>query len=671
MTAAYSYRALAAAFGLPEGEAPAAPNNSKSATSTGNLPSLSGAPSAVFATAASGYVIAVNASVGLLSEHWVDELTANERNGLAKAIANDPRMRPLADSPRPQWLAILFGFAALGVPGATEVCEAARTWSKTSSRYSSDADFGRDWNSFDHNRTNGISVGTLIYHAENVGVDLQVWREIARNRSRATAPIVNPVQFFTPVPFDQLHLRPPPWLVSGLLMRGETTTLAGQGGGAKTAWAVHVAVTLAAGFAAVGPFEVDNRPGGLRVAYISAEEDVKRLGLLVAAACQVLSLTKSERALVDANVRYHDAQASGWRLGASRPGQQEEMAPEEHDQHLWQLKAALPGTDLLILDTLAALFALPNENDNNAITALMQRLNRATRQANCAVLLLHHTPKMTREVAAAQRGEATLVRGGGAITNSARVVLTITSPPAKEHPAFIAQGVMPDRGRRLEHAKINDAPPMAPAFFELVSQSVKVHDGSDIAVRAVRFPASGSSMQTVSRKHGHLIMTAADAGVLDQQGARVPLTFGPGPRNATRATVGALRAANPNITDKWAEEIARRTLKGLKDLGCISEEEVRLPQYKNGVPNGTQAGRGLVTHWDSVPWRLEDDAQDQQSTDAQQSSAPDGATDNTVVPPQEPGTGVSDGHATVENPNSLSPCHDPVSAFAQADRGEG
>jgi hypothetical protein len=98
MTATYTYHALAAVFGLPEDEAPTAKTNHKTATASGKLPSLSGSPSAVFATAAHGYVIAVNASAGLLPEHWVDQLTANDRGSLAKAIANDPRMRPLAVS---------------------------------------------------------------------------------------------------------------------------------------------------------------------------------------------------------------------------------------------------------------------------------------------------------------------------------------------------------------------------------------------------------------------------------------------------------------------------------------------------------------------------------------------------------------------------------------------
>jgi hypothetical protein len=166
-------------------------------------------------------------------------------------------------------------------------------------------------------------------------------------------------------------------------------------------------------------------------------------------------------------------------------------------------------------------------------------------------------------------------------------------------------------------------------------------------------------------------MKSIDAGVADKCGVQVPLTSGAGPRNATLAAANALRAAIPSMPDK-SKEMAQHTLKGLKDLGCISEEEVRLPQYdKNGRPNGTQTGNGLVTHWDRVPWGLEDDADDPEAVDAQERSAPEGATDNTVAPPPEPITRGTDGDSPVKTPEALSPCRDPVPAFEQVDRQEG
>jgi hypothetical protein len=114
--------------------------------------------------------------------HWVEMLLPAEIDAMLDTIASDPAMRDLADSERGIWLPVLFGFAACEAAGATGAQEAARAWSQTSPRYLNDADYDRDWNSFDPKRQDGITVGTLIHHAEAVGIDLEPWRERARAR---------------------------------------------------------------------------------------------------------------------------------------------------------------------------------------------------------------------------------------------------------------------------------------------------------------------------------------------------------------------------------------------------------------------------------------------------------------------------------------------------------
>jgi hypothetical protein len=251
--------------------------------------------------------------------------------------------------------------------------------------------------------------------------------------------------FFVPIPSGQANLRPVSWLVSGLLLRGETTVIAGPGGGAKTVLAVHIGVMLAAGRLNIGPIGVKPNPKGSQVALLSAEEDPNRLGLLVEAACQIAQLTPPERALVSRNLKCHDAQDSGWLLGQRGRAGREEIVPEVQDEDLKILAAALPGFDVLILDNLAALFALPSENNNALATAMMRRLNKVARSADCASLLLHHICKMTRAATAEQRGEATLIRGAGAFSNSARVALTLTALEDAEAAAFVIQGYQAER----------------------------------------------------------------------------------------------------------------------------------------------------------------------------------------------------------------------------------
>jgi hypothetical protein len=432
----------------------------------------------------------------------------------------------------------------------------------------------------------------------------------------ATAQPFGPsTSFFSPLSFDPADLHRPFWIASGLLLREEISVLAGPGGGAKTASAFMLAVACAAG-SQFGSFRIEGqRPGGLRVAYISAEENSNSAGLLVAAACRVLALNAAERALVTQNLTFHDAAASGWRLGEPKPGSRNEIAPENEDWALNQLTAALTGIDILILDTLAALFALPDENDNQAITALMRRLAKAARATGCAVLVLHHTPKMTKEQAAAQRGEVTLVRGGSAIVNSSRVVLTLTSLPDGEAAQFAMMGFSSDRTRRLEHSKLNDGPFMAPAYLALRPEPVTVADGSEVAVRAIEFIAAPAASGPATNALHNLVMRAIQAGAIDKHGARVPLSPGGGAsneRDGIQHIANALMTAQSSLTEAQAKKLAKDTLKTLQKLGYVTvDQEAKVPRYKlDGQRDGSRKVSGLVCQWHLVPWLT------QQSTDA-------------------------------------------------------
>jgi hypothetical protein len=328
------------------------------------------------------------------------------------------------------------------------------------------------------------------------------------------------------------------------------------------------------------------------------------LALLVAAASTILGLTAAERANVERNLLAHDAGASGWRLGDGPRGRHDGIPPEDADRGFAELRNALAAfePDVAIFDNLAALFALPNENDNNSTTTLMRRLGRVARQVGCAMLLLHHTPKMTRESAAGQRGEATLVRGGSAITNVARIVITITGLLSAEAGLFAVKGLKPDSIRRLDHAKLNDAAPMNPVAIEVASVQVTVADGTNHSVRAVRFlpplPAA-SAGGGIPDSFRNVAMKAIDAGFLDDQGTKVPLSPGGGRnngRNAVKVVGAALSGINPRLDDKQAEATAKAILKDLIErIGCVVVEDVQVPKYSKGKLNGHKTGLSHLT----------------------------------------------------------------------------
>ena len=551
-----------------------------------------------------------------------DGLPTLSQNDLLRSIAGHPAVIALADLPRADWLRYIFAFAHAAECGATEAHDLALAWSQTSARFNA-AHFERDWKSYKP-RSDGITVATLLEAARDAGIDLSRWLDppaattvvqpavhqlAAHLGASAAAGAAQASPFFAPVPHGQSNLHPVQWLVAALLLRGEITVIAGQGGSAKTALAVLFTVALAAGRPHVGPFTINTRPGGLRVAFISAEEDANRIGLLLAAASGVLRLTAAEHALVQQNLMMHDAKASGWRLGEPPPGPRDSIALEANDRGLIELTAALAQfkPDLLILDTFATLFALPSEIDNSAITILMRRLSRVARSADCAVLVLHHAPKMTRETAAAQRGEATLVRGGGAITNTARVVMTLTSLPADEAGQAVMQGLQPDQVRRFEHSKINDTAPTPAAYLKITSAQVVVSDGSRQAVRAVEFiPPPPAATASVPDSIRNLAMKTIDGGVSDEHGIRLPLSPGGGrdnQRDAVRAIASAIVGTQPGLAEKHARAVAKEALKELERVGCVAVQDVEVPRYEaDGKPHGTNKRKGLVARWDLAPW---------------------------------------------------------------------
>src|SRR5262249_4596967 len=150
---------------------------------------------------------------------------------------------------------------------------------------------------------------------------------------------------------------------------------------------------------------------------ILAEEGANQLGLMLNAAMQAAAMGATERQNVRRNLIFHDANASGLLIGAPRPGQRETLCPEAEDWWLKQLKATLGELDIVFMDNFASLFSVPSENDNQAITSVLRRIAKAAHETQTAVVVIHHSPKQSRETTASQSGEVTMARGGSAFAN--------------------------------------------------------------------------------------------------------------------------------------------------------------------------------------------------------------------------------------------------------------
>jgi len=89
------------------------------------------------------------------------------------------------------------------------------------------------------------------------------------------------------------------------------------------------------------------------------------------------------------------------------------------------------GAELVIIDTVSAFLPLEDENANAEVNQAMGQIMAAATQTECAILLIHHTPKN------AQNREVTdTAAGAGAFTRRPDTVLSVTTetvpPPAEQ-----------------------------------------------------------------------------------------------------------------------------------------------------------------------------------------------------------------------------------------------
>jgi hypothetical protein len=536
---------------------------------------------------------------------WFGDLPDERKSHLLHAILFHAGVREIADRERAEWLRVLAGCADAGRHGVGDAYILAKAWSATSRRFDS-ATFDRDWNSLGP-RHNGATVGTLLYLAETHGFDLDPWREEARTAaSMIPVALPAPGAFATPVSAFPAGWDLPRWVVPGFLQRGEVTILAAAGAGGKTAVIVGLCAATTGGRTKYGPFDIVPQPGGLRVLYISAEESHGRISALAMGACTAQGFTRAEVKAALSRFTVHDAKESGLRFGVPT-NPRDAIAPEAQDAGLALLSEAAKALrpDVIVLDTASALLALPNENDNLLVTALLGRLGRLASRFDTAVLVAHHVPKMSRESAASLRGDAALVRGGSAWTNTPRVAWTITSVPASETGQFLGSGVVLDRLRRFEPAKINDIEMPPPAFFVTVSARL---GKTGATVRAAEWvqPISGTGGAVGAAGAVRCaVLTAVLAGCRDSRGATVPLSPSgkKDGRSAIQNVAQALMMHDASMTTAQAEGAAKGLLKELMGAGIVTREKVRVPKYKpDGTPNGTQERDGVVPHPHLAPW---------------------------------------------------------------------
>lgn len=208
------------------------------------------------------------------------------------------------------------------------------------------------------------------------------------------------------------------------LRRGNVGMLVAETEIGKTTLALNLCLTLAAN--RTFPPIIEDESGGRKVMYVDGEstqaefqEDVKRM---------TSQWSSGERALLDENL-----------FVLCDEEVDEELLDLASDNHIAVVSEAARSfkPDLIIVDTLSALFMLDDENSNAEVKRrVMQPLKQIAREANAALLLLHHIGKPKTE-----EGHSTshAYRGRGASNFGclSRSVVTLSAPDKKDRERVI------------------------------------------------------------------------------------------------------------------------------------------------------------------------------------------------------------------------------------------
>ncbi|MCL4671849.1 MAG: AAA family ATPase [Sphingomonadaceae bacterium] len=339
-------------------------------------------------------------------------------------------------------------------------------WSGTSSKFDP-GEAARKWESFAPTGTGYRSVfakaQTLgwINPASNVAGNLAV-EAVPSEQCIAAVPYVLPESFEIP---------PRPWLLGYWLMRGTVTTLIAPGGTGKSSFMVATALSLASGLDFLGKTVWG---GPQRVWLWNLEDDRDEL----------------DRQIYSCFLHHNVAGGFTDRLFVNDAGSNLCTATKSREGFVIHepVNAALVAEirarriDVLIVDPFVSSHRA-EENDNGQIDAIAKRWASVAREANCSIVLVHHSRKQ-----GGQQVDAEAARGASALGNAARTVLVLNRMEKSEAARL---GIADDDRRsyiRVGNDKANRAPAGKGDWYRLVS--VDLANGG---------PAGGDSVAVIER----------------------------------------------------------------------------------------------------------------------------------------------------------------------------
>jgi len=392
------------------------------------------------------------------------------------------------------------------------------------------------------------------------------------------APPECAISFVDAMDFVEGEIPVRPWLVPGALLAGSTHILAAPGGTGKSVFTLQMALMLATG-EAWARWQPKRK---CRVLVINAEDDINEQRRRIAGAKTAMGLTTD--------------QLRGQIIIADNPDSI--VMATTDDKRKAQVATPLVAQlvdvirhhqiDVVVVDPFAETFDGDENSNGDTKWAMKIWRDQIARPTGCAVYLVHHTTKGSEDKA----GSADVIRGGGAIVNSARLAATlfVMTPGEAE-----TMQVKPDqrfRYVRFDDAKSNNSLIGGRKWFEKVSVMLQNGPAGDSeggdevgALMPWNPPGLGAYEPAVLMK----LLQAIEDGYVDEDGVATDVPFGRSAAGKSKRWVGHLMADMMSADDIEA----RKLITLLEDAKIISE--VDFHDHSKG-----RAAKGLKVDMDAA-----------------------------------------------------------------------
>jgi hypothetical protein len=368
-----------------------------------------------------------------------------------------------------------------------------------------------------------------------------------------------------PVPAD---LPARPWLVENLLMDGQVTMLTGRGGDGKSLLALQLAVMVAArsGF---GWWEARERRN---VLVLNAEDNIDEQRRRLLGACDVMGV---DPRLLEGRLFTMDRENL---VLVHRDPDDNMVKPAPLYDRLAELIEE-HRIGLVVIDPLVEAHINLDENSNADMKELVLMLRRLARQREIPLMIVHHSRK------GATSGDQDGARGGSALVNACRVVVTVERMSADEH-GNIRPPEDKERYIRVTGAKANYAGRIGDRWLELVPIELPNGDWTP-GFRRVEFGQMDEGFDPRTWEHGDELLALVRHG---RGGGRLWSTSLSGRKDAR------LDAA---VADRFGLDAgaAKIVLERFVQAGLIAQGEQRgddRKTYKVWLVPGMELAEGTV-----------------------------------------------------------------------------